>query len=151
VTKKKERFLADKQQRLDSAIDKLANLFENGHLMASTDPETLLDLASEEIKRRRCEKKLTQLPDIWLTVRGDVFEAKGVWAVDTPPISWSIYAEAESATAARTRIKITDQIVADLTIHASDKSQLPDEVQEIASAIVWSAIRCKVIKKKGGK
>jgi hypothetical protein len=40
-------------ERLNAAIDRLAGLFEFGHLMAETTPADLLNAASDEIERLR--------------------------------------------------------------------------------------------------
>jgi hypothetical protein len=41
------------RERLDLAIDALARLYENGHLLASTAPSELLMMAVEEIRASR--------------------------------------------------------------------------------------------------
>lgn len=79
------------------------------------------------------------LPTIQLAVTGDVFTASGV----TNEIAWSIRAEAERATAARTSIRINGAQVADVTIHAEAADLLAAEVQEVGAALVWSALRAK--------
>jgi hypothetical protein len=42
-----------RSERLNQAIDDLASMFPNGHLLASTDPAVLLSMAIEELDRSR--------------------------------------------------------------------------------------------------
>ena len=46
-----------KTQRINAAIDALARLYENGHLLASTAPDELLQMAADEIRAWREEVK----------------------------------------------------------------------------------------------
>jgi hypothetical protein len=48
------------RERLDLAINALANLYENGQLLASTAPAELLQMAVDEIQASREERKKTQ-------------------------------------------------------------------------------------------
>lgn len=84
------------------------------------------------------------LPHIQLKIRGHVFEAAG-----GEPVPWVIYAEAlmEPEHAARTRIMVDGKRVADVTIHSPGGDiELVQEVQEVAAALVWSAIRSVLMK-----
>lgn len=45
--------MSTRRKRLDAAIDRLAGLFDGGHLLAASIPENLLDGASEELERGR--------------------------------------------------------------------------------------------------
>lgn len=76
------------------------------------------------------------LPAVLLSVSGDVFGARSPEGYRP---QWRIRAEAETETAARTIVSLDERIVADVTVHAAHESQLPDEVQALAAAILWSA------------
>ena len=78
------------------------------------------------------------LPEVLLSVSGDVFEAR---SPDGFSPLWHIRAEAETETAARVRVSLDARYIADVTVHATHESQLPDEVQAISAALLWSALR----------
>ena len=93
---------------------------------------------SEEL-RRMVQEGLTGsswLPSVHLSVSGDVFMASG-----SSPCPWSIRAEAETGHAARTRICVDGREVADVTIHGRFGYTLPEETQEVAAGLLWSALR----------
>lgn len=77
-----------------------------------------------------------QLPHILLAVTKDVFHASG-----ETPVPWSIRAEAETDTAARTSVLVNALQVADITVHSPSRETLVYETQTIAAALVWSALR----------
>jgi len=49
--------MVEARQRLDDAIGALSDLYEYGHLLAQTEPDKLLMLAVEEIRKARDEKR----------------------------------------------------------------------------------------------
>lgn len=44
-----------RQERISAAIDRLAGLYEGGHLLAATTPEVLLGMACDEIEQARSD------------------------------------------------------------------------------------------------
>ena len=76
---------------------------------------------------------MSDLPVISLHASGDVLTGKGE--------QWSIRAEREGRCSARTAVKVGGVLVADVTIHAGHQDDLSDEVQAVAAALVWSALR----------
>jgi len=50
-----------RHDRTSAAIDALADLYDHGHLLASSEPDKLLMLAVEEIKRARAEVAVAPL------------------------------------------------------------------------------------------
>lgn len=87
------------------------------------------------------------LPEILLKVNGYVFAAGSESGED---IQWSIYSEAEDYSRARTKIRVDNKLIADITIHnmtGSFNKTLPEEVQAVSSAIVWSGIRSVRLKR----
>lgn len=91
--------------------------------------------AEVESLKQKLDRTSPPLPHVRLSVSGDVFRAGS-----SMPVPWEIYAEAESPNAARTRITLDGRVMADVTIHANE-IPLPEEVQEVSAAILWSAIR----------
>ena len=45
-----------KRRKIEAAIERLANLYEYGHLMANTDPAALLETACDELEACRACK-----------------------------------------------------------------------------------------------
>lgn len=82
-----------------------------------------------------------RLPSVALSGRGDVLLAGG-----HTPHPWSVRVELEGPTSARTKIAVCGQRVADVTIHATHSEDLFSEAQEVASAIVWSALRAAMLR-----
>lgn len=76
-------------------------------------------------------------PHVLLAVSGDVFHASGV----AFNVQWSIRAEAETDTAARTSVRVDGRQVADITVHAETRDALVEETQSVSAALVWSAMR----------
>ena len=77
-----------------------------------------------------------EMPTIHLEVSG--FSARD--SGDTP-CPWRVHAEKESDTSWRVGVLVAGARVADVTVHSPSEAGLTDEVQAIASALVWSAIR----------
>ena len=86
---------------------------------------------------------LAMLPWVRLSVEGNVFSDRG-----STPFPWSIRAEAETESSARTAITINSELLADITIHQlPGKDSLTEEVQAVGAAILWSGMRSLLIKR----
>lgn len=87
--------------------------------------------------------KREPLPEVFLSVSGDVARASGQWC----NLQWRIYVEKEDDKSARSVIRVAKSPderashVADVTIHAPYDVNLIDEVQDISAAILWSRFR----------
>jgi hypothetical protein len=85
---------------------------------------------------------VNDLPSVHLVVSGHVFSAEGTFR----GLRWAIRAEVErvDVDAARTSICVAGELPIDVTIHAESHDELPDEVQAVAAALLWSRLRAVV-------
>jgi len=127
------------------AYRELCNLLDEYVATLCTTVEQQEDplIQLKQFAREFGQHRLPDLPSVQLKVSEDVFTASGQY-----PVPWEIYSEAIDDAEARTRVKVNGVQVADIMVYAKSMSALPEEVQAIGAALVWSAIRSVYLGKK---